>query len=1162
MARYGQELIEDKQGFRNEIMMILSKLNNPDSVKVAEREMKAFVVHQVKDGERLQILINCIAENNVFQKVNVRKDQIKLFIIIAEVFQHQIVEYQPKIFAILNKKIKDSDPDMFSALADTYSGLIEFSLKNVSHNEATFIISECLKVLFDVVRTGNNNSQSGASICISKIIQNSPINSVNSLFEGTLNKIFENLKLEQCKCQGEMLECMLSLLLTNQMKVSKYIDLILPILLNNMHSQKWNVRKVSIDTLYSLCIICPNDIKEYKLELIEAINILKTDKNKNVREAAMAALNALKELPGEEPPKSNKRPESIQREIKSASTKKKAAENDSNNPYNNYVVNSTGINIIMPNDTTPSQEIPALNQQTPVQTITQYSMAHQGSGANPFMNEIQNNNQAPPNVQVNNSNSRSGSTKVKAKKESRAEQAILKVKMKGEARRTTVDAKEDKKAKKIYGINRGNINPAFQKKGDEPEEQDEEHTPEIEIFVNHNLPQATQEDNTKHEIQNKENIPSHGPNDTSPSKSYQNLIDADRDDYNETFKNETGLMDQTMKPPPTKPTVNETFGEFSHSNSRTPYDHEKEHRVLRPNDDFNNNQFKMSNEKVQEMMNQVENNKSDHYQHRSERTGNNYRNHEIYRERSHSGRKITTNVETNLTEDFDRHVENRLVDETSRNNRVNANSRDYDRQRDSQKDRRRIDDDYFRVDDLRNTNHYRTLNDTKSDVEDMSKQIQTLKKDNENITTKYDSQQKLISSLQSQNNEMKVQINYLVGKMNYIEPYLYQINNNLRQMQSNIMPQQVMGNMPYQQNQAGLQSMVPNNQVGVNMYNQPGFNGSFMGINNMQNSNPPMIPVISKDSQNVGNSLVNSGNENPGKERSSKWNSRKAASGKEENQEKRYSVKNQGRSNSKSQAKYEPEGCTDNITEDDQKNSDNSHTELEDEEIYIKNRKITKPPAYSNIAKAKKIAEPEMEYEEDGDFPYNPQTKSKRRSENDEYRVNKRENIRQDYQENDELENNYMREEKKSSKKRGQYDTEEANEDFVEEQKNDTQDDDINTDLSMIDMDINEIVCVLIKKNDNSQIQDYLSNYDVLKQFGQVSERNCRLLLKKIIEIMSEGPDNCEICILWIERYIDHRKINNVEYAQKICHLISKIMGDKFVRVKRELKFLIEELSN
>lgn len=360
---------------------------------------------------------------------------------------------------------------MFSSIADTYSGLIEFSLKNVSHNEATFIISECLKVLFDVVRTGNMNAQSGASICISKIIQNSPINSVNSLFEGTLNKIFENLKLEQCKCQGEMLECMLSLLLTNQMKVSKYIDLILPILLNNMHSQKWNVRKVSIDTLYSLCIICPNDIKEYKLELIEAINILKTDKNKNVREAAMAALNALKELPGEEPPKSNKRPDSTSRKSTSAKKQRPPAEtanlveNDSSNPYNSYPVSTSGLNVVLP-DNNPE------NQQSSENVMAQYSIHNQNSGANPFINEMQNNNAGASNVQT--MGSRSGSTKLNKKKEvsSRAEAAKMKAKMRGEAKRNTIeakaleiesnDAKQDKKNdKKHYGIDKRNINPAF-----------------------------------------------------------------------------------------------------------------------------------------------------------------------------------------------------------------------------------------------------------------------------------------------------------------------------------------------------------------------------------------------------------------------------------------------------------------------------------------------------------------------------------------------------------------------------------------------------------------------------------------------------------------------------------------------------------------------------
>jgi hypothetical protein len=61
---------------------------------------------------------------------------------------------------------------------------------------------------------------------------------------------------------------------------------------------------------------------------------------------------------------------------------------------------------------------------------------------------------------------------------------------------------------------------------------------------------------------------------------------------------------------------------------------------------------------------------------------------------------------------------------------------------------------------------------------------------------------------------------------------------------------------------------------------------------------------------------------------------------------------------------------------------------------------------------------------------------------------------------------------------------------------------------------------------------------------------------------MNEGEENCDICILWIERYIDHRKIYTLEDAYQVYNLIAKMTGDKFLRVKRELKFIIEELGN
>lgn len=60
---------------------------------------------------------------------------------------------------------------------------------------------------------------------------------------------------------------------------------------------------------------------------------------------------------------------------------------------------------------------------------------------------------------------------------------------------------------------------------------------------------------------------------------------------------------------------------------------------------------------------------------------------------------------------------------------------------------------------------------------------------------------------------------------------------------------------------------------------------------------------------------------------------------------------------------------------------------------------------------------------------------------------------------------------------------------------------------------------------------------------------------------MQDGPESCDICILWVERFIDHRRIVSEEDAYQIYNIIAKMTGDKFLRVKRELKYVIENLA-
>lgn len=64
-------------------------------------------MNQVSDWDKLKVLVRCLAvEDSNFQKEVTRKEQIKVFVLIAEVFQYQILEYIPLFVTILIKKLE------------------------------------------------------------------------------------------------------------------------------------------------------------------------------------------------------------------------------------------------------------------------------------------------------------------------------------------------------------------------------------------------------------------------------------------------------------------------------------------------------------------------------------------------------------------------------------------------------------------------------------------------------------------------------------------------------------------------------------------------------------------------------------------------------------------------------------------------------------------------------------------------------------------------------------------------------------------------------------------------------------------------------------------------------------------------------------------------
>ena len=113
----------------NKIASVLDRYADPQSFPAAEKEIKSIIVNEIDDGEKLNILISCLGaeRQETFQSKTNKKHRFKqysLFVSVAEIFQYQILEFLPRIFLILNKKINDGDLDLADILSTTYGGII------------------------------------------------------------------------------------------------------------------------------------------------------------------------------------------------------------------------------------------------------------------------------------------------------------------------------------------------------------------------------------------------------------------------------------------------------------------------------------------------------------------------------------------------------------------------------------------------------------------------------------------------------------------------------------------------------------------------------------------------------------------------------------------------------------------------------------------------------------------------------------------------------------------------------------------------------------------------------------------------------------------------------------------------------------------------------
>eukprot|EP01017_Pseudomicrothorax_dubius_P031702 TRINITY_DN4071_c0_g4_i1.p1 TRINITY_DN4071_c0_g4~~TRINITY_DN4071_c0_g4_i1.p1 ORF type:complete len:799 (-),score=182.40 TRINITY_DN4071_c0_g4_i1:122-2470(-) len=286
--------------FRQTLLAALSKLNDAATVKTGLDEVATLIQAHVDDTERLGLVIHALGESNEHQRPLARRESFKIFGMLAASRSKDLTNLLPRLLATFVKRVKDDAGENLTAIGEAFGSVVEHGLRDLAPTEGLQLFAYIEGYLTGVItKEPNKNVQAGCAVCLTRLIQTSPLDVLIFGLDETVARLLEIARNPNFKAQAHLLEALLSLLLAVEEKLADRALEFLPMLIDSSTCADWNVRKLCCDVVYSLAVL-PKVLRPHRADLLSLLNACRTDKMKPVRDAALAAINMLKESPDEQ----------------------------------------------------------------------------------------------------------------------------------------------------------------------------------------------------------------------------------------------------------------------------------------------------------------------------------------------------------------------------------------------------------------------------------------------------------------------------------------------------------------------------------------------------------------------------------------------------------------------------------------------------------------------------------------------------------------------------------------------------------------------------------------------------------------------------------------------------------------------------------------------
>ncbi|XP_048637980.1 TORTIFOLIA1-like protein 2 [Brassica napus] len=278
---------------KKKVVTALNKLADRDTHQRGVDELENTVEHLAPD--KISCFLSCILDTDSEQKSAVRKECIRLMATLAR-FHHGLVPpYLAKMVSSVVKRLKDQDSVVRDACIETMGVLA--SKMSCYEDESYGVFVSLVKPLFEAIGDQNKCVQSGAALCLARVIDSSPEAPV-AIIQRMLTKTVKLLNSSHFIAKPAVIELNRSIILAGGATTKSVLISAMSSFQDALKNKDWTTRKAASVALMEIAATGEKFLGPHKASCISSLESCRFDKVKPVRDSIVIALQYWKGVPG------------------------------------------------------------------------------------------------------------------------------------------------------------------------------------------------------------------------------------------------------------------------------------------------------------------------------------------------------------------------------------------------------------------------------------------------------------------------------------------------------------------------------------------------------------------------------------------------------------------------------------------------------------------------------------------------------------------------------------------------------------------------------------------------------------------------------------------------------------------------------------------------